>query len=154
MDSIEWNPSMYTTSSIKMVVNGIDVLKEKLRKKDHLINFFEDELFALELEFIKIKTQGQNIRMTMIDEQNRLINLRKDIIKFLEENKSILMIESKIKEKEFILKKLNLELLKEDLNLQKINYKIKRIYDLIETRKTNLFNLYCKNIKCYLIDEE
>lgn len=145
---------MYTKSSIKMVVNGIDVLKEKLRKKDHLINFFEDELFTLELEFIKIKTQGQNIRTTMIDEQNRLINLRKDIIKFLEENKSILMIESKIKEKEFILKKLNLELLKEDLNLQKINYKIKRIYDLIETRKTNLFNLYCKNIKCYLIDEE
>lgn len=155
MSCDEWIPSMYTNSSIKMVENSLIKLKEKLGEEDYLINFFENELLFLELKTLEIQTLMQNIRLTIVQKQNELVDLHKKVIKIVEEkNKSLAVVELKIKEKEYDMERLNLELIKNDFNLNQTFEKIERIKELIESRKENLFDSYNKEIKDYLIDEE
>lgn len=150
----EWIPSMYETNTINMVENKIIKFKNKISKNDYLINFFENQIIYLDIKTLEIQTIMQNIRLTILNKQNEIVNLHNTIIDTLKKNKNSDNIELLLKNKEIELNNLNLELLKHNFNLQQILTKIMNVNNLLETRKYNLFEPFYEKLKNYLIDEE
>lgn len=144
MNSDEWIPSLYTTSSINMVDNHLDKLKKKIWDDDHLILFFKNEILLLEIKIIEIKTIIQDIKFKIIKKQNEAFNLFD-----LSIDNSI-----KINEIELFIDTLNIEVLKNDLILHQNICKINNINELIEERKINKFKSFDSIIKNYLIDND
>lgn len=155
MDCNEWLPSMYFTEQIN-IENKLDKYKEKLANEDYLIYFFKNEIIAIELKALETHIIMQNIRTKMIELQENIINSHHKILYHFDDNNTSLITnnEKNIMDIENRIEKLNLFLIKNELELDKLNNKIERINELIQTRKTELFNEHFCFIKHYLIDDE
>jgi len=131
----EWLPSMsiLCLNQLNDYEDKLEKFKQKLYKKDYLINFFENEIKLLKLKIKNLNKKNDKLQKYINNKQKEEFNLNKQLSTHSFLKTKIETINKEINDKIYVT-------LKNNIQINEIKKNINNLKVLIDKRKIMIFN--------------